>query len=132
MSMVIRFPGGKRVDAEYGGFVIHTDQAEHHGGEGSAPTPFDLFLSSIGTCAGFYCLNFLEKRGCSTADTTVELEVLKDPETHMVSAIKITAKVSPDFPEKYRDALIRSMDLCSVKKHILNAPAFDVSVETTG
>jgi len=39
------FPGGKRVDAEYKGFTIKTDQPDYAGGEGSAPAPFDLFWS---------------------------------------------------------------------------------------
>jgi ribosomal protein S12 methylthiotransferase accessory factor len=54
MDMVVNFPGGKKVDAIYKGFTINTDQPEKGGGEGTAPSPFDLFLSSIGTCAGFY------------------------------------------------------------------------------
>jgi len=50
--MEIVFPGGKKVDALYKGFKIQTDQSERNGGEATAPVPFDLFLSSIGTCAG--------------------------------------------------------------------------------
>jgi putative redox protein len=33
---------------------------------GSAPSPFDLFMLSIGTCAGYYVLTFLQQRGLST------------------------------------------------------------------
>ena len=57
MEMVISFPGGKRVDAEFGGMVIQTDQPPQGGGEGSAPTPFALFLASMGTCAGSSALH---------------------------------------------------------------------------
>ena len=38
-TMTVRFPGGKRVDAEYGGFTIRTDQPPQGGGEGTAPPP---------------------------------------------------------------------------------------------
>ena len=43
--MSVTFPGGKRVDASYDGFQIETDQAVDSGGDGSAPEPFDYFLS---------------------------------------------------------------------------------------
>ena len=49
----VTFPGGLRVDAEYKGFVVKTDQPLKQGGEGTAPAPFDLFLVSIAACAGF-------------------------------------------------------------------------------
>ena len=54
MDMKVYFPGGKRVYADYGGFTIETDQPARGGGDDSAPAPFDLFLASIGTCAGIY------------------------------------------------------------------------------
>ena len=48
MEMLIDFPGGSRVDAHFGPFAVATDQPPASG----APTPFALFLASIGTCAG--------------------------------------------------------------------------------
>ena len=52
----ITFPGNKKVDAEFNGFTIKTDQPVNQGGVGSAPTPFETFLASLGTCAGIYVL----------------------------------------------------------------------------
>jgi uncharacterized OsmC-like protein len=61
MDMKIYFPGNKRVYANYGGFTIETDQPARGGGDDSAPAPFDLFLASIGTCAGIYALNSMQR-----------------------------------------------------------------------
>ncbi len=61
MTMEIVFPGNKKVNARYRGFTIETDQAREEGGDGSAPEPFDLFLSSMGTCAGIYVVYFVRK-----------------------------------------------------------------------
>ena len=63
MEMKVYFPGGKRVYADYGGFTIETDQPARGGGDDSAPAPFDLFLASIGTCAGIFALGFMQQRG---------------------------------------------------------------------
>ena len=62
MMMDITFPGGVRVDAHFNGFNVATDQPERNGGENKAPAPFDLFLASLGTCAGFFALRFCQKR----------------------------------------------------------------------
>src|SRR5215471_4208280 len=60
MDIEVSFPGGKRVDAQVGEFAIRTDQPEALGGAGTAPTPYDLFLASLATCAGIYVLGFCQ------------------------------------------------------------------------
>jgi len=55
----VSFPGGTKIDAQIGEFMINTDQATANGGDESAPEPFQLFLASIATCAGIYALSFL-------------------------------------------------------------------------
>ncbi len=64
MEMIIDFPGGAKVDAHFGNFTVKTDQPMSGGGDGSAPSPFDIFLSSIGTCAGIYVLGFAGSATC--------------------------------------------------------------------
>src|SRR5512140_2369253 len=66
MQIEISFPGGKRVDAQFGPHLIRTDQSAEAGGEGSAPEPYSLFLASLGTCAGIFVLSFCQKRGLAT------------------------------------------------------------------
>ena len=126
MAMEITFPGGVAVNALYKGFTIQTDQPERHGGGNAAPAPFDLFLSSIGTCAGFYALRFCQERQIDTADLRVTLDTTKDPETKRIATVRIEIKLPAGFPEKYHKAILRSVDQCSVKQHILEAPKFEV------
>jgi putative redox protein len=115
MEMEISFPGGARVDATLGNFVIRTDQPPHGGGDGSAPTPFALFLASIGTCAGIYILGFCRQRGIPTADIRLRQGAEFDPETGMVRHVTLDILLPPDFPVKYAPALIKSAQLCAVK-----------------
>ncbi len=129
MEMRISLPGGARVDAAYKGFVIRTDQPVHLGGANAAPAPFDYFLASLGTCAGFYVLSFLERRGLPTEDVILTVSTVKDPERHMVSEITIKIFLPESFPEKYRRAIVNAVDQCSVKKHLLEPPRFNTVLE---
>lgn len=130
MAMEIRFPGGKKVDADFKGFTIKTDQGEKDGGEGSAPTPSFLFLASLGTCAGLYALNFCEKRKIDTAKLKLELEFKTHKKTHLVEKVRLKLTLPPDFPEKYRPAIIKAMDLCYVKKHLHEPPEFETVTQS--
>lgn len=127
MEMVIDFPGGARVDAHFGPYTVKTDQPPMGGGEGSAPTPFSLFLASMGTCAGIYVLGFCRQRGLSTDGIRLVQRAIPDPVNHgMVGTVQIEIQVPADFPEKYYSALVRSAEQCAVKKHLEIAPEFEV------
>jgi ribosomal protein S12 methylthiotransferase accessory factor len=125
MEMLIDFPGGSRVDAHFGNFTIPTDQPP----AASAPTPFSVFLSSIGTCAGIYVLGFCQQRGLPTEGIRIIQRVHASPFSGMVEKIDLEIQVPPTFPEKYRDSLIRSADLCAVKKHLEKPPRFEITTE---
>jgi putative redox protein len=62
MEMTIDFPGGSRVDAHFGPHTVATDKLP----VASAPTPFAVFLASIGTYAGIYVLGFCKQRNLPT------------------------------------------------------------------
>ena len=125
----VSFPGGLKVDAEYKGFVIKTDQPIYQGGEETAPAPFDLFLTSIATCAGYYVLAFCQERGIPTDKAAVVMRTEKNPETKMIARISIELLLPPEFPEKYKNAVIRAVDQCTVKAHILKPPAFSIEAK---
>lgn len=126
MEMNIRFPGGLAVEAELDGHTVVTDQPREVGGGGSAPSPFDLFLTSIGTCAGYYALRFCQARGLPTDDVTLKLTAEKDPSVKRVTHVGIEIELPPDFPSRYREAIVRATDQCSVKKHLLEPPEVEV------
>ena len=128
-EMKISFPGGLRVDAEYKGFVIKTDQPVYSGGDGSAPSPFDLFLASIAACAGYYVLAFCNKREIPTEKAAVVMKTRRNSETKRIEKISIEIQLPPEFPEKYKKAVIKAVDSCSVKAHILNPPVFEVEAK---
>lgn len=111
----VTFPGGLGVDVAVGAQTVHTDQ------DGSAPSPYQLFLASIATCAGFYALRFCQERQIATDGLRVTM-------THEPEKIAIAVTPPPGFPEKYRDALVRAVDQCKVKRAIAHPPAFETTI----
>ncbi|MEJ5241683.1 MAG: OsmC family protein [Anaerolineales bacterium] len=127
MEMIIDFPGGARVDAHFGPYTVKTDQPPMGGGEGSAPTPFAVFLASIGTCAGIYVLGFCRQRGLPTEGIRIIQRMHTNPFSGMVEKIDLEIQVPPSFPEKYRPSLVRAAELCAVKKHFEHPPQFEIT-----
>lgn len=125
MEMIIDFPHGAQVDAHFGQYTIKTDQAMPVG-EGSAPTPFAMFLASIGTCAGIFVLSFCQQRQLSTDGIRIVERIQQRQTSHLVEMIELEIQVPASFPAKYYDALVRAADQCAVKRHLENPPQFNV------
>lgn len=126
MEMEITFDGGKIITAHFKGHDIQTDQPEAGGGTNSAPAPFDLFLASIGTCAGIYVNSFCNQRSIPTNNIKIIQTIDYDMQKRLPSKIKLDIQLPADFPEKYRNAVISAADLCAVKRAIADPPAFEV------
>ncbi|OGU09241.1 MAG: osmotically inducible protein OsmC [Geobacteraceae bacterium GWC2_58_44] len=130
MEMKITFPGGEKVNAEFDSRVIHTDQPLQAGGEGAAPTPFEYFLASLGTCAGIYVLSFCRHRQIATEGLalTQRMEfVTAEDGKRRLAKVAMEIELPPGFPEKYQRAIVKAAELCSVKKAITDPPEFMVT-----
>jgi putative redox protein len=123
MEMIIDFPGNNRVDAHFGSFTVATDQPP----AATAPSPFEVFLSSIGTCAGIYVLGFCNQRNLPTDGIRIVERIDHSRSTGMVETIGLEIQVPAGFPEKYRASLIHSAELCAVKKHLEKPPRFEIT-----
>jgi len=129
MSQVIKimFPGKKQVHAITEGFTIKTDQPPEDGGDGSAPCPYDLFMASIGTCAGSYVKEFCDARSISTDGVEVTQKIERES-SKTPSKITIEIKLPESFPSKYRKAVVKAASACTVKRTIQNPPEFQIDV----
>lgn len=122
MDMTFTLGPGARVDGNVGPFTITTDQPP----DAIAPTPFMLFLASIGACAAYYVQSFCRMRNIPTDDIRVVQRSDAGP-TGLVDRVHLTVELPPEFPDRYRDAVIRAAAQCTVKKHLERPPAIDIS-----
>lgn len=126
MEIEVSFPGGKRVDATFGGFTIRTDQPVSAGGQGSAPEPFALFLASLATCAGIYVVGFCKARNIPTEGIRLIERTENDSDGKRLKRVAIEVVLPTDFPQQYRDQVARAAAACKVKKTMFDPPEFEV------
>jgi ribosomal protein S12 methylthiotransferase accessory factor len=134
MDMIIDFPGGSRVDAHFESLTVRTDQPVQAGGDRSAPTPFEIFLAALGTCAGIYVLGFCRQRNLPTEGIRLVQSVRMNPKTKLAEKIELDIQLPAEFPEKYQGAVIRAAEQCKVKKQFEYPPEVEVktSVPNSG
>ncbi|HIJ88187.1 MAG TPA: osmotically inducible protein OsmC [Desulfuromonadales bacterium] len=128
----ITLDGGRKVTAHLNdGRQVTTDQPVAEGGTNAAPTPFDIFLASLATCAGVYVTDFCNHRNIPTDTITLTQSAdftVDDKGKHVLAAVSLTIHLPNDFPEKYREAVVRVAELCAVKRAIVHPPQFSVQL----
>ncbi len=126
MDIFVDFPGGAKVDAHLGSFTVHTDQPKEVGGDSSAPSPFNLFLASLASCAGYYVYSFCKTRGIPMEGVKLIQRTESDPNSKRVGKISLEIQLPSSFPKEYASAVIRAAESCTVKKHLEHPPSFEV------
>jgi putative redox protein len=126
MEILVDFPGGAKVDAHLGSFMVHTDQSQENGGDNSAPNPFAMFLASLATCAGYYVYGFCKTRGIPMEGVKLIQRTESDPKSKLVSKVSLEIQLPATFPKEYASAVIRAAESCTVKKHLEHPPSFEV------
>jgi ribosomal protein S12 methylthiotransferase accessory factor len=121
MDMTFTLPGGTRVEGVAGPFTIVTDQPPG----ATAPTPFMLFQASIGACAAYYVQAFCAARSIPFEGIRVLQHAVPGP-TGLIERIQLSVELPPDFPDRYRDAVVRAAEQCTVKKHLLHPPKVEI------
>ena len=88
MEITVQNPTGMRLEAQLGDFTVATDQPAADGGDNSAPSPFDLFLASLATCAGYYVLAFCKQRNLPTEGISVSMRNDWNENKHLAENIR--------------------------------------------
>ena len=61
----------------------------------------------------------------------ISLEFDKNDRTHLIEEIRMKIKLPKDFPGKYRNAVVRSAEMCTVKRNLADPPRINVVAEYT-
>ncbi len=121
----IELVGKRRIDARVHDHLIRTDQPVARGGDNDAPTPFDLFLASIGTCAGIAVQTFCAMREIPY-ETIGLIERVALDDHGVMTGVDLEIRLPEGFPQQYVNALHKVVSGCTVARSILARPSFTV------
>ena len=82
------------------------------------PTPTELFVASLVSCAAFYARRFLARHGVADGDLTVSADFAWADDHSRVTAVAITVDARHGIAEDLRPALERVVEHCTVHESI--------------
>ena len=125
----VTWDGGVRFTADVRGHKVSVDQPVKAGGEDSAPMPLELMPASLGTCVAFFVQQFLATRGIDPTGLTVAVGVAGATNPHRIGRFDVQVSLPGGIPERYRDAVIRAAETCTVHHTLTHQPAIAVRLE---
>ena len=126
--VTVTWDGGVRFTADVRGHKVHVDQPPQSGGEDSAPTPLELVPTSLGTCVAYFVQRFLNARGLSSEGLTVTVGSADAANPHRIGAFDVDVQIPGGVPEKYRDAVLRAAETCTVHSTLVHHPAVHIAI----
>lgn len=107
---------------------VHFDNLVIQTGSEETPSPFQLFLASLGSCAALNAAGYCENHELPTKGLKVIMDVERDPDTRLASLIKMQLVLPAGFPENRKKAILKAAEACFVKRHLTTPPRFETTV----
>lgn len=114
-TMEISMENG-RASAQFREFCLETGT--------NLPSPLDLFIASLGTCAALTAAGYCRKKGLSSEGLKINIDIERDTETRLVSQVRTEFVIPAGFPKAEIEELVAVAGHCFVKKHLYAPPEF--------
>jgi uncharacterized OsmC-like protein len=125
---VVTHEGGLKLVADVRGHRVPTDQPIKAGGADSAPMPLDLIGAALATCIGLAVVQFCAARELPTDSLQVELSQRTTRDPYRVDRYDVSVGLPADFPERYRDAVVRVARTCAAFNTLTHLPTIQIDV----
>ena len=131
METTIHYIDNVAFEATIRGHRIVTDLPPAEGGHDTGPTPPELVLAGLGTCAGFYALQYLKLHSLPKAGLSVRVTAEKQiqPRPARMAQFRIEVTV-PSASEKDVPGLLRAVKGCLIHNTLTNPAEIETVVFT--
>jgi putative redox protein len=128
-QMDVRFVAGEAYEVAVRGHQVLADQPAEAGGQDAAPTPTELFVASLATCAAFYAGRYLTRHGYSRDGLAVSASFdMATDRPARVSGISLAVQVPASLPAARWPALRAVVSHCTVHNSLASPPAVAIDL----
>lgn len=126
-SIRVTHHGGDRLLIKTRGHELRSDQPVADGGDDTAPTPTELFLSGLAGCVAFYGARFLSRHGLATEGLVVTCNYAWAANPTRIGEIDLSVE-APGLTADRREAFSRVIEHCTVHNTLQHPPQVRIRV----
>jgi putative redox protein len=130
MEVSVEHLGSVQFEIRARSHVIVSDQPAENFGHDEGMTPPELFLASLGSCAGFYAAQYLRKHRLATQGTRVRVTAEKVKDPARIDNFRIEVEVSGELSDAHRAGVEEAVHHCLIHNTLLHPPKVTIAVES--
>jgi|SRR5215467_10555074 len=131
MEIQVEHLGGVQFEIRARQHTIATDQPAENGGFDEGMTPPELFLASLGSCAGFYAAQYLRKHKLATEGTVVRVMADKATDPARLDNFRIVLEVPGELSPQDHEGVEEAVHHCLIHNTLLHPPKISIDVKAT-
>ena len=108
--------------------TIVCDQPEELGGYDEGMTPPELLLASLGSCAAYYAVAYLKKKGVASTGTHVRVTADKVPNPMRVDNFRIDVTAPISLTDEHRAGLEQAIHRCLIHNTLQHPPSIHLTL----
>ncbi len=128
MEATIQHLGEVQFEVQLRGHRILVDQPESNGGYDEGPTPPELLLASLGSCAAYYAAEYLRTRQLPADGLSVRITAEKVKGPARLENFKIDIHLDAPLEERHREGILKAAKACLIHATLVHPPKIDVQV----
>lgn len=129
MELRVQHQGNLKFEAVARGHRVICDQPADNGGMDSGMTPPEFLLASLGTCAGFYAVQYLRARSLPADGLEVRVTGEKVKQPARLGSFRIEV-FAPGVAPEHEQGILRAVKACLIHNTLLHAPQIETVVHT--
>jgi putative redox protein len=130
MELTVTYLGGVQFEAEARGHKIYSDQPSSNNGFDEGMTPPELLLASVGTCAGYYAAEYLNRMQLPSAGLRIRVNAEKATNPARLSKFIIVVEAPGVEDPEHMEGVKRAVGKCLVKNTLAMPPEISIEVES--
>ena len=129
MEVSVEHLGSVQFEIRARSHVIVSDQPTENFGHDEGMTPPELFLASLGACAGFYAAQYLRKHRLATEGTKVRVTADKVKDPARIGNFRIEVEVPGDLSDEQRAGVEEAVHHCLIHNTLLYPPKIQIEIK---
>jgi len=123
--------GDVQFEVKARGHRIYCDQPAEDGGFDEGMTPSEFLLASLGTCAGYYAVQYLKSNRLPLDGLQIQVRAERASKPSRIAEFKIELHYERMLEGKHRVGMLESVHKCLIHNTLLNPPRIEVSLASS-
>jgi putative redox protein len=129
MEVTVQHLGDVKFEATVRGHRVVCDQPPANGGADSGMTPPEFLLVSLGTCAGYYALQYLKTRSLPVEGLEIKVTGEKAAAPARIGSFRIDV-MAPGLDAEHEAGILRAVKACLVHHTLTGQPSIETVIHT--